>query len=193
MDNQDIDRFFADSGLTERIERIDRPPTAMWIFQAGRFPVLIQSQENANRMRIVAFIAEAAELDRDGLATLLEANYHTALDARYALADNQLVAAFLHPFRELTLTQFILGLYQTVNCAETCGTTFTGGTMVFGAPGGSRDDGETDENEFDVPGPGDILEEEISGLDVEPVPGGEVEQAIERIMEDVVRRIAESG
>jgi hypothetical protein len=169
VDNQDIDRFFTDSGLMDRIDRQDRPPTATWIFQAGRFPVLIQTQENANRMRIVAFIGDAAALGRDEMTTLLEANYHTALDARYALADDQLVAVFLHPFRELTLTQFILGLYQTVNCAETCGSTFTGGTMVFGSSGG---DSQT-------PRP-------------RPRPEGAVEDSIDRIMHDVVRRISES-
>ena len=50
------------------IDRQDRPPTATWIFQAGRFPVLIQTQENANRMRIVAFIGDAAALGREALS-----------------------------------------------------------------------------------------------------------------------------
>lgn len=132
MNNAAIDAFFKESGLSESIETYVRPPNAMWMFQAGRFPCLIQTQESANRMRIVAFIADASRLDREELVRLMEANYHSALDARYALTDDKLVSVFLHPFAELSHTQFVLGLYQTISCAETCGSTYTGGTMVFG-------------------------------------------------------------
>lgn len=133
MDNQDIDRFFEESDLEEVVQRHERQPNVMWTFYADSFPVLIQTQENVNRMRIVVFIGDASSLERDQIFTLLEANYHTALDARYAITDDQVVSAFIHPFRELTLTQFISGLYQTIHCAETYGTEFSGGALVFGS------------------------------------------------------------
>ena len=110
----------------------------MWGFQASGFSVFIQTQENVNRMRIVVQIGDASTLSQPQLLTLLEANYHTALDARYAVTDDVIVATFIHPLRELTLTQFILGIYQSVHCAETYGTDFSGGTLVFGtSQGGS--------------------------------------------------------
>ncbi len=136
MDNQDIDRFFEESDLADSVEKQMRPPNAIWTFKAGSFPMFIQTQESANRMRIVAFVAEADALGEEELIELLEANYHSALDARYAVTDGYVVSAFLHPFRELTFTQFLLGLYQTIHCAETFGTSYSGGTMVFGASGG---------------------------------------------------------
>ena len=148
MDNNDIDQFFEEGGLTTSVQRVERPPNVIWGFVVGNHQMMIQTQESANRMRIVAFIAEQDTLDRDELCKLMEANYHSALDARYALTDGNLVSLFLHPFEELTTTQFVLGLYQTIMCAETFGTSYTGGTMTFGAGGdghaGRAEDGVRD-------------------------------------------------
>ena len=133
MQNRDIDEFFDDAQLTGLVERSEHLPNVIWQFQGLGYPMFIQTQESADRMRIVAFITEAKGLDVQELGALLEANYHTALDARYALTDGNLVSVFLHPFEELSVVGFVSGLYQVMNCAETCGTTFSGGTMVFGA------------------------------------------------------------
>ena len=134
MQNRDIDEFFAEADLVGSVLRSDQPPVALWEFRGLGFPMLIQTQESVDRMRIVVFIGEAGELSSDQMRVLLEANYHSALDARYAITEGHLVALFLHPFEELSETQFILGLYQVINCAATCGTTFSGGMMVFGPP-----------------------------------------------------------
>lgn len=133
MNNRDIDEFFDDAGLTHLVERSEHPPNVIWQFQGLGFPMFIQTQESADRMRIVVFIAEAQGLGVQDLGRLLEANYHTALDARYALTDGNVVSVFLHSFEELSIVGFVSGLYQVMQCAETCGTTFSGGTMVFGA------------------------------------------------------------
>lgn len=133
MHNRDIDEFFDDAGLTHLVQRTEHPPNVIWQFQGFGFPIFIQTQESADRMRIVAFITEAKGLGVQDLGALLEANYHTALDARYALTDGNLVAVFLHPFEELSVVAFVSGLYQVMNCANTCGGAFSGGTMVFGA------------------------------------------------------------
>ena len=133
MNNADVDRYFAEAGLTDAIHRETHDPTDVWLFMAGDVQVMIQTQESANRIRIVAFIGEAGDLDSDDLRELLEANYHSALDARYAIAEGHLVAAFLHPFEELCSEQFVLGLYQVISCAETYGGANSGGTLFFGA------------------------------------------------------------
>jgi len=141
MDNGEIDSFFRDAGLTDSVTRFEWPPNIIWKFQAVGSQMTIQTQASVNRMRIVAVIKEARKCDREVLSTLLEANYHSALDARYALTENMLVAVFLHPFKELTLCQFISGLYQTISCAETFGSTYSGGTMIFGrSPHGRQAD-----------------------------------------------------
>ena len=137
MDNQDIDAFVRKTGMG--LEAVFRPPIAVWEGAVCGYPMFVQTQEDANRMRIVVFIAEADDLEEDELSVLMEANYHSALDARYALADGYLVSAFIHPLAELTATQFTLGLYQALHCAETRGTTYSGGTLVFGPSTGEGD------------------------------------------------------
>lgn len=164
MQNRDIDEFFDDAELTDLVERKEHPPNVIWQFRGMGFPMFIQTQESADRMRIVAFIAEATGLNVQELGMLLEANYHTALDARYALTDGNLVSVFLHPFEELSVVGFISGLYQVMNCAETCGTTFSGGTMVFGAS----------------PDPGDVPGSDGANL---------VEDSAPNLMAEVVRMI----
>lgn len=138
MKNRDIDAFFERHRLTAQVEKSVRPPSETWSFRTGPFSVLIQTQEDADRLRIVAFISDAADLDRDHLRRLLEANAHSTLDARYALVEGRLVSAFLHPLRETSHAQFVLGLYQTLHCAETCGSSFSGGTL----PSASADESE---------------------------------------------------
>ena len=101
MNNRDIDSFFRDTKLLDLVEKIERYPNIIWGFSAGRYQMMIQTQENVNRMRIVAFIANESNLDQSELYKLLEANYHSALDARYALTDGRLVSLFLHPFEEI--------------------------------------------------------------------------------------------
>ncbi len=43
--------------------------------------------ENANRMRIITPIAERKQLNEDLILNSLVANFHTALDVKYALSD----------------------------------------------------------------------------------------------------------
>ena len=132
MRNRDIDAFFAESGLNDRVEKNVRPPNKMWLLRAQGLPVLIQTQKDADRLRVVVFIADGSQLDREELRRLLDANYHSALDARYALAGDDLVAAFLSPMAELDGERFVLGFYQALMCALTWGTHYSGGTLVFG-------------------------------------------------------------
>lgn len=164
MRNQDIEIFFKEWELEDRVEHQSFPPTDMWVLEISGFPVFIQTQESANRMRIVALITDAAGLDDTELRRLLDANYASALDARYALTDGHLVAAFLHPLDELDFEQFILGFYQVLTCAETWGTDYTGGTLLFG-PIEEQEAGEAVEDEVV-----DIREELVLKIRGEPEP-----------------------
>lgn len=157
MENHDIDTFFSATHLGDQVKRVVSEPNVMWQFSARGFPMFIQTQDTVDRMRIVAFVADAKELAAEHLSTLLEANYHSALDARYALSDGYVVAAFIHPLAELSYRQFVLGLYQVINCADTCGTTFSGGTLVFG---GEESDDDPRLIDYDEPAR-DVLAEVV--------------------------------
>ena len=70
----------------------------------------------------------AEEMER-----VMQANFDTALDARYAVAQGRLWGVFLHPFAQLERDQLISGLAQTANVAKTYGTLYSSGAAQFGA------------------------------------------------------------
>ncbi|MEM7524503.1 MAG: hypothetical protein AAF360_12240, partial [Pseudomonadota bacterium] len=72
------------------------------------------------------------------LLRLMQANFDTALDARYAVAQGRLWSVYIHPLSALGKDEFISGLGQTVNLARTYGSLYTGGALTFG--GGDSND-----------------------------------------------------
>lgn len=103
-----------------------------WTFQVDRFPVMILTDEQADRMRIMVPVAEAEDLPPELAERLLQANFDAALDARYAIGRGTVWATFIHPLSPLTPDQLASGLAQTITAAATFGTTFSSGALVFG-------------------------------------------------------------
>jgi len=95
-------------------------------------PIVVLADANNNRMRIVAPIAAASELSAQQVQSMLLANFHTALDARYAVSDGTVVSLFVHPLSSLTEGDLRSGLSQVVTAAETFGTTYSSGDTGFG-------------------------------------------------------------
>lgn len=95
-------------------------------------PVIIVSDPAADRMRAMVPIRSAQGLEPGELMRLMQANFDTALDARYAVANGRLWGAFIHPLSPLEREQFISALIQTVNLARTYGTLYSGGAQTFG-------------------------------------------------------------
>lgn len=95
-------------------------------------PVTVIVDETANRMRILVPISSADGLTQEELLRLMQANFDTALDARYAVANGRLWSTFIHSLAELQSDQLISGLAQTVTLAQTYGDTYTSGAIMFG-------------------------------------------------------------
>ena len=95
-------------------------------------PVLVITDTAADRMRAMVPIRAAEGLDPDELMRLMQANFDSALDARYAVARGRLWGVFIHPLSPLQKDQLLSGLAQTVNVAKTYGTLYSGGADVFG-------------------------------------------------------------
>lgn len=95
-------------------------------------PVTVVVDPRANRMRILVPISSIQDLSEADLMRLLQANFDTALDARYAVANGRLWSTFIHPLAELDTDQLISGLAQTVTLAQTYGDTYTSGAIMFG-------------------------------------------------------------
>ena len=96
-------------------------------------PVLIVMDASMNRMRAMVPIRRVESITQEELSRVMQANFDTALDARYAIARGQLWGVFIHPLRELERDQLISGIGQTVNIALTYGTLYSGGAAQFGA------------------------------------------------------------
>ena len=95
-------------------------------------PVIVITDPVANRMRAMVPIRSADGLKAEELMRLMQANFDSALDARYAVAQGRLWGVFIHPLSELERDQFLSALIQTVNVARTYGSTYSGGAMTFG-------------------------------------------------------------
>ncbi|MGI9463892.1 MAG: hypothetical protein ACR2OM_08130 [Aestuariivirgaceae bacterium] len=109
-----------------------------WQFAIERTPVVIVTDKNAGRMRIMVPVARTSDLTSEDLLRIAQANFDSALDSRYAVAQKILWSVFIHPLHELHKNQFITAIGQTVNLALTYGTTYTSGALTFGG-GDSRD------------------------------------------------------
>jgi len=79
----------------------------------------------------MAPIRSAEGVTEDDMRRMMQANFDTALDARYAIAQGRLWAVFIHPFRALEKDQLISGIGQTVNLALTYGNLYTGGALTY--------------------------------------------------------------
>jgi len=110
-----------------------RPSGNGFEFTIDDVPVLIITDVAANRMRAMVPIASAEGMTPEELRRAMQANFDSALDARYAVARGRLWGVFIHPLRELERDQLISGIAQTVNVAQTYGGLYTSGAAQFGA------------------------------------------------------------
>ncbi len=95
-------------------------------------PVLVVFAPAADRMRAMVPIASVEDVTPDEMERMMQANFDTALDARYAIAQGRVWGVFIHPLAALEREQFLSALVQTVNLARTYGTLYSGGAQVFG-------------------------------------------------------------
>ena len=95
-------------------------------------PVLVVMDPAADRMRAFVPIRSSETMSEEELMRVMQANFDTALDARYAVANGRLWAVFIHPLGPLERDQFLSALGQTVNLALSYGTLYSGGAMSFG-------------------------------------------------------------
>ncbi|HBB55695.1 MAG TPA: hypothetical protein DCZ49_05860 [Hyphomonadaceae bacterium] len=94
--------------------------------------VTVVTDPAAGRMRIVAPVAPQSALNAGLMTRILQANFESALDARYAIAQGALWATFIHPLLPLTDEQAVDGLGQTVTLVLTFGSSFSSGGLSFG-------------------------------------------------------------
>ncbi|TQV87120.1 YbjN domain-containing protein [Aliikangiella coralliicola] len=86
---------------------------------------------NADRMRLVSPIANIDQLSAEMVIRAMQANYHSVLDARYAIGDDLIYSAFIHPLSSLTVKEVESAIRQVATAAQTFGGLYSSGELVF--------------------------------------------------------------
>ncbi len=124
------------SAALERILKTMEPKTkgssGRWEMLRDGVPVLIWGNESHNRMRAMAPVTEVKRVDQEILVRMMEANFATALDARYTVFENIVWAVFSHPLDSLRERDLVSGLQQVVALVKTAGTTYSSSDLRFG-------------------------------------------------------------
>lgn len=88
-----------------------------------------------DRMRIIAPIIKKEDMTGNQLNAVLDANFHTALDARYATTNGILYAVFIHPLSSLNREQVLSALHQVAALVHNFGTSYSSGEILYTQPG----------------------------------------------------------
>lgn len=109
-----------------------------WQFVVKDRMMIAITDANANRMRIISPIAELSQIDEEYKTKALTANFHTVLDAKYAISDDYIWAIFVHPLRELTEAQLEDAIKQVYYASATFGTIYTSTDLYFPGTAGQK-------------------------------------------------------
>lgn len=117
---------------------VARQNQGQWRFVVEKVPVFVIADAVNDRMRVLVGITKTEGMPDAVYQRLMQANFDTTLDARYAVAKGVIWGAYLHPLKSLTDRLFLSGVGQTVNLARTFGKTFSSGGLTF--QGGDSND-----------------------------------------------------
>ena len=87
---------------------------------------------NADRMRIISVVCDVENLKPGELEEAMKANFHSALDARYAISNDTVWAAFIHTLSEMTERLLHSAIRQVAMAKVTFGEEYSSGEMYFG-------------------------------------------------------------
>lgn len=125
MDMLELDRILRTSASDVR------GGGGQWEFTHLGVQVYCLADPAADRMRLFAPIVDEKEVTPEQRARVLEANFHTALDARYATTKGVLFSAFLHPLSSLTEGDLKSAVDQVATLARTFGTHYASSNLEF--------------------------------------------------------------
>ncbi len=117
--------------LTQEVDDIEGI-RGRWQLKLNELPMMVLTDSINDRMRIIAPIIEVSKLDEDLLLDCLTANFHSALDVKYAISDNILWSVYVHPLSPLTEREVRSAVQQVFLAAATFGTSFSSTPLLFG-------------------------------------------------------------
>jgi hypothetical protein len=93
--------------------------------------VQILADPGLGRMRIIIALTKVNETDPSIYPRLMQANFESTLDVRYAISNGYIWSVFIHPLESLSNEALDSGYLQAVTAAQTFGTSYTSGVMNF--------------------------------------------------------------
>lgn len=140
-----------DSIFSAEAEELDGDGGTWQLFYGNRV-VFILTDATHNRMRIFTPIGAEEDLEEGQQKAMLEANFHSALDAKYSLYNGFIVSVYTHPLKELTTEQLKEALAQVIILANNFGGSYSSTDLLFGQ-------GQTEE---EIPVPEDQSDKRIN-------------------------------
>lgn len=133
---QDMDNARLDSIFQSVLDTMSGE-AGRWELTLGEVRMLVLTDEAQDRMRIISPVRYVKDATPEEIYACMEANFHTALDVKYALSDDIIWVAYIHPLSPLRDDQLIDAIAQVRSAALTYGTLYTSTDLVF--PGSKAD------------------------------------------------------
>lgn len=118
--------------ILQRLDPQLRGGPGNWIVRFAEQTAQVVTDASADRMRIMVPIADAKALNKEQLYRIMQANFESALDARYAVAEGTVWSVFIHPLGALEEDELVSAIAQTFNAAQTFGGSYSSGLFSFG-------------------------------------------------------------
>jgi len=128
--------------LTQEVDSIEGY-SGRWQMKLKDLPMIVLTDETNDRMRIIAPIIEASRLDEELLLDCMTANFHSALDVKYAISDGVLWSVYIHPLSPLNEAQVRDAVQQVFLAAATFGSSFSSTPLLFGGGNQSQQNAPT--------------------------------------------------
>jgi len=132
--NKDTPSEMSNKRLEQLIKKIDKDAqgkAGYWSLVVDNQKILVITDERADRMRIIAPVIKSEKLSKKELTRIMQANFDSALDARYAIAKGVLWSAFIHPLSPLSDEEFLIGLGQVTNLISSYGGSYSSGLLIY--------------------------------------------------------------
>ncbi len=127
---QDMDNTQLGNILTSMSDSIVGS-NGQWQMDVKGALMICLTDETHNRMRIISPIKSMEEVSKKEMYECMEANFHTALDVKYAVSEDVMWAVYIHPLKELTADQARDAIKQVFFAVMTYGTTYSSTNLSF--------------------------------------------------------------
>jgi len=124
----------------DKLERILKEETVImesrpgyWQINFNQRPMLVITDENNNRMRIMSPVIEIEKIPQSQYIEILEAQFDRALDVKYAISEDILWSVYIHPLKELTSDQLTNAIEQVFLAAQNYGNSYRSTGLEYGS------------------------------------------------------------